>query len=345
MTIDQNISLNSYSTMRLGGKALYFTELHNKQDVEEAAWWAEEHQVPLLIIGGGSNVIFTDEGYHGLVAHNMLTGITIADEAKDTVTIDIQAGHDWDAVVAFAVERQLYGIECLSLVPGSAGATPVQNVGAYGQEIADTFVSLTAYDRDLHEWVEIHKDQCNFSYRKSIFNTTKKGRYIITSIRLALKRASQEKPLYRALQDYLDAHSIAKRDAQTIRDAVIAIRQNKLPDPKIVANNGSFFHNPLVATEQVAELLKDYPEMPHFPVNEQQEKLPAAWLIDQIGFKGKRAHGIYVSDKQPLVLINETASSSDDLLAMRDEIIVAVKEKFDITLHQEPELITPLETD
>lgn len=341
MTIDQNIPLNTYSTMRLGGNALYFTELNSKQDIEEAAWWAEEHQVPLLVIGGGSNIIFTDEGYKGLVAHNKLVGIAIVKEDEDTVLIEAQAGQDWDEVVAFTVEKQLYGIECLSLIPGSVGATPVQNVGAYGQEIADTFVSLTAYDRDLHEWVEMGKEECKFGYRRSIFNTTHKGRYIIASVRYLLHRTPQEKQHYRALQDYLDAHNITARDAQTIRNAVIDIRQNKLPDPKITANNGSFFHNPIVTAEKISELLKKYPEMPHFPVTEAQEKIPAAWLIDQAGFKGKRGHGIYVSDKQPLVLINESASSTKDLLAMRDDIIAAVKDKFGVTLHQEPELVTP----
>jgi UDP-N-acetylmuramate dehydrogenase len=143
------------------------------------------------------------------------------------------------------------------------------------------------------------------------------------------------------LQDYLDAHNIIQRDAGTIRKAVIAIRQNKLPDPKVAANNGSFFHNPIVSSAAVAELLKKYPEMPHFSVNTEQEKIPAAWLIDQAGFKGVRAHGIYVSDKQPLVLINETASSTKDLLTMRDEIITSVKKKFGISLQQEPELVTP----
>lgn len=337
--MQHDVPLNQYSTMRLGGAAEFFTELTSHQDVEDAAEWAEEQALPLLVIGGGSNVIFPDSGIHGIVAINKLMGVTVVDEDDTTVTFTIGSGENWDDFVAKAVAMQLYGVECLSLIPGTVGATPVQNVGAYGQEIADTFVSLEAYDRISHAWVKLDKQQCGFAYRKSIFNSTQKGRYIITAVHLQLFKAPQPRPLYRALQDYLDAKHIKKRDGATIRDAVIAIRSSKLPDPQKIANNGSFFHNAIVSNQKLTQLLANYPEMPHFPAGEQESKIPTAWLIDQVGYKGKRAHGIYVSEKQPLVLINESATSTDELLAMRNEIIAAVKEKFDITIHQEPELV------
>jgi UDP-N-acetylmuramate dehydrogenase len=230
----------------------------------------------------------------------------------------------------------LTGIEAMSAIPGTAGAAPIQNVGAYGQEIADTLISLQAYDTENDSFVTLQNVDCGFSYRHSIFRGQAAGRYVVTAITIQLYKASPQPPFYKAIEDYFAANNITLFTPQIIRDAVINIRANKLPDPKITPNTGSFFKNALIEDWQLRELRNEYPDMPSYDMPDGNFKIPTGWLIEQTGLKGKTLHGMRVHDKNALVLINESASSYSDLAAARDEISGAVRDKFRITIEQEP---------
>lgn len=340
MQIHQNVPLAQYSTMRLGGTAAYLVEVHARQEVADAVAWAVEHQAPPIMIGGGSNIVWRDEGFPGLVIVNKISGYEDYAEDETNHYVTIGAGEDWDSVVARSVQAGFTGIECLSLVPGTAGATPIQNVGAYGQEIAETLVSVEAYDVHERTLINIPNEQCAFGYRTSRFKTTDRGRFFITGITLHLMHQNPLPPFYVSLENYLIQHEIHEYTPQTIRDAVIAIRQAKLPDPKTIANNGSFFANPVIDSGMLVQLRAEFPEMPSWP-NEKGAKLPAAWLIEHAGFKDfhDAETGMATWPNQPLVLVNEHAKSTADLLNFKQKIIETVQQKFHVTLEQEPELL------
>lgn len=337
MQIQEHVRLADYSTMRLGGAAQALATVHTRDELLEALAWAESHSLPTLMLGGGSNVIFSN-GYAGLVIVNQIAGFEVIEKNNASVTIRVGAGENWDSVVARTVDMGLSGIEKLSFIPGTAGATPVQNVGAYGAEIADVFVELEAYDLKTRDFVTLDKSACQFSYRNSIFKATDDRRYIITSITLQLSTSAPTPPFYDALQKYLDEHNIREYSVGAIREAVIAIRTIKLPDPKKIANTGSFFKNPIIAQADFARIEAKHPDIPHWQVGE-KVKIPAGWLIDKTGLKGYRAHGMKVYQHNALVFVNESAESYDDLAAFRQEVIDRVREEFGVTLEQEPELI------
>lgn len=336
--ITTDVSLRDYSTMRLGGTATALAKVHSKDDLLEALAWAEQRHLPILLLGDGSNVIFSD-GYDGLVILNRLHGFELVAEDERSATLRIGAGEGWDDVVKRSVDMNLSGIEKLSLVPGTTGATPVQNVGAYGAEIAEVFVELEAYDLQQKQFVTLHKNDCQFSYRNSIFKSPKNRRYIITSVTLRLSKLPPQPPFYESLQRYLNEHSITTYTPQIIREAVIAIRNSKLPNPKIIANTGSFFKNPIILAQQADELLSRYPDTPHWPTKDGRVKISAGWLINQAGLKNYRAHGMKIYEKNALVFVNDSAESYDDLAAFRQEIVDKVHQKFGVILEQEPELL------
>lgn len=341
MKIRQDVPLKDHSTMRLGGVAAFLTEVSTRQEVEEAVRWAESNNLPILMIGSGSNIVWRDEGFPGLIVVNIIKHFETQHEDEQNVYLNIGAGEHWDAVVARAVRMGLTGIEALSLIPGTAGATPVQNVGAYGQEIADTLTAVEAYDTKTKSFVTLRGADCAFGYRSSRFKTTDRGRFLITSITLHLVRGSMQPPFYGALQNYLDEHSISDYSPASIRQAVIAIRSSKLPDPAKVANNGSFFGNPVITEDAFSHLQVAYPNMPHWPAGPGKYKIPAAWLVEQAGFKGVHdaETGMGTWPVHALVLVNEHAQTTGQLLAFRQKILDAVKQKFDISLEQEPELL------
>jgi UDP-N-acetylmuramate dehydrogenase len=336
MDIHTNIPLKNYTTMRLGGNARFMTEVHTASEVAEVCKNASSQHLPIFILGGGSNIIVRDEGFDGIVVRNKIPGFEVVSSGAGRVTIKIGAGENWDEVVRRTVEMNLTGIEALSAIPGTAGAAPVQNIGAYGQEIAETLLSLEAYDVQTDSVVTLHNDDCGFSYRHSIFRGEATGRYVILNITLQLYTAAPQPPFYAAVQDYLDAHTITIFTAQTIRDAVMAIRADKLPDPTVTPNTGSFFKNAIIEDWQLADLKKDYPDIPTYDMPGGRFKIPTGWLIEQTGLKGKTLHGMRVHDKNALILINESATSYGDLAHARDEIKGAVRDKFRITIEQEP---------
>jgi UDP-N-acetylmuramate dehydrogenase len=341
LTIAEDVALREYSTMRLGGTAAYAMAVSDRISLMRALDWARERGLPILMIGSGSNIVWKDEGFPGLLLVNRFSRREVFEEDTGDLYLTVGAGDNWDDTVAYSVSQGLTGIECLSFIPGTCGATPIQNVGAYGQEIADVLVTVEAFDMQSGEFVTLRASDCGFGYRTSRFKTTDRGRFFITAITMHLRRAEPKQPFYRALQKYLDDHAITTYTPQVLRDAVITIRSSKLPDPREVANNGSFFANPIVEEGDFVQIAAGYEDPPHWPTDDGRIKLSAAWLIETAGFKDHHdpATGMGTWPSQPLVLVNEHAKSTADLMKYRQAIVDKVKEKFGVTLQQEPELL------
>ncbi|HVX47771.1 MAG TPA: UDP-N-acetylmuramate dehydrogenase [Candidatus Saccharimonadales bacterium] len=342
MNPQQNVSLAEYSTMGLGGAAAYLLEVRDRMVVAEAYAWARSRSLPILMIGGGSNIVWRDEGFPGLVLVNKIGGFETYEEDETSVYLTIGAGENWDQVVERSVTAGLTGIEALSLIPGTAGATPVQNVGAYGQEISETLVSVEAFDTQAGQLINIPAADCAFGYRTSRFKVTDHGRFFITSLTLHLTKGNPMPPFYAAVQAYFDKQSVTDYTPAALREAVVAIRSAKLPDPALVHNTGSFFANPIIDEYNLRRMQEAYTSVPYWETEQPGKvKISAAWLIDQAGLKGihDQATGMATWPTQPLVLINEHAHSTADLLAFKQKIIDTVQKKFGVTLQQEPELL------
>lgn len=328
--------------MGLGGAAAYLVEVTSRMEVLEALSWAQTRGLPMVMIGGGSNIIWGDQGYPGLVLVDKIFGYQVFEEDETNVYLTLGSGEPWDYVVERSVAAGLTGIEALSLIPGSAGATPIQNVGAYGQEISQTLTTIEAFDTQARDFVTIPGSDCGFGYRLSRFKSIDRGRFYITGITLHLTKGNPQPPFYGVLQTYLEAAKITEYTPTVIRQAVIAVRSSKLPDPAVVRNTGSFFANPIVTEEQFTYLAENYDPVPHWSVGTGSVKLSAAWLIEKAGFKDIHdpETGMATWAKQPLVIVNEHARSTADLLAFKQKIVDGVEAKFNITLMQEPELIS-----
>lgn len=335
MEIRTGISLKKYTTMQLDGEARFLAPVTSVNEVISVYRNAKAKNLPIFVLGGGSNVVVRG-AYNGLIILNRIKGFEVLADDRSYATIKIGAGEIWDEVVRRTVEMGLRGIEAMSAIPGTAGAAPVQNVGAYGQEIADTLVSLEAYDTEKDEIVTLTAEECHFSYRDSIFRNTAAGRYCIVSITIRLQHGQPQPPFYDSLQRYLDEHSISIITLQAVRDAVIAIRAEKLPDPAVLPNTGSFFKNAIIDKWKLTELQKQFPTIPFHEMPENQFKIPSGWLIQQTGLKGKLLHGMRVYEKNALVLVNESAGTYENLAAAREEIIQTVYDMFQIQLVQEP---------
>jgi len=341
MDVLNDVSLADFSTMRLGGKATHAAEIHDRNELTQAVTWGVNEQLPIMMIGSGSNIVWKDEGFQGLLLINKVKRFEIFEEDETNSYVTIGSGELWDSAVERTVQAGLTGIEALSLIPGTTGATPVQNVGAYGQEISQTLVSVEAYDMQTRNFVNIPAMDCAFAYRTSRFKTTDHGRFFITAITLHLTKGSPQPPFYPSVQTYFEQNGITSPTPQNLREAVIAIRSAKLPDPAVVANNGSFFANPVIDAGTFATLRADFPEIPHWDVGGDQVKLSAAWLIEQAGFKDyhDQETGMATWPTQPLVFVNEHAKSTADLIKFRDKILATIQSRFGITLVQEPELL------
>ena len=336
MDIHTNIPLKNLTTMRIGGPSRYFAEAHDPAELQAIYKDATSKQVPVFVIGGGSNLIAHDEGYTGLVVRIKILGFEVIADDLNTTTIKIGAGENWDSVVKRTVDMRLTGIEAMSSIPGTAGAAPVQNVGAYGQETSEVLVSLEAYDSHNDTFVVLQNEECEFAYRHSMFRGSQQGRYVITSITIKLSKSLPAPPFYEALQKYLDEHAVATYTHQVIRDAVMAIRADKLPDPVVKPSAGSFFKNAIIETWQLNELKATYPDIKAFAMGDEKHKVYTGWLIEKLGYKGQLIHGMRVNEKNCLVLINESATGYSDLAAARDEIIGKIRDTFRIQVEQEP---------
>lgn len=336
MNIRENVNLSSLTTMRLGGPAKYAIEVESKKDVEDAYAFAAEYHLPVHILGGGANSIGRDEGYDGVIILNKIKGVNL-EKSSDELILTAGGGEIWDDLSRLSAEQGYTGIEAMAKIPGTAGAAPVQNIGAYGQEIKDTLVSVETFDVEDNKWITIPASDMDFAYRKSIFNSSAKGRYFIAEIKLKLKKGELKGELYRSLQAYLDEHHITDRLPLTIYNAVSAIRDFKLPDPDVEASSGSFFKN-LVLTPDEAKLAETK-GIPIFTMPDGTLQINTGFLIEQAGLKGKVFHGMRVSDKAALILINDSAKSFSDLEAAKSEIQAIVKDKYGYDITMEPEII------
>lgn len=338
MQILENISLRPYHTFGVKNKARYFTTVHTPGD------WLELHRLgwlrgKFLVLGGGSNVLFTGD-YPGLVIHNQLRGITVEEPDHTVVILTAMAGEPWHGLVMYAVANGWGGIENLSLIPGLVGAAPIQNIGAYGVELKDVFVSLQAFNMGSGEIKTFDHAACSFGYRNSVFKGALKGKYVILSVSLRLSKEHVFETSYGAIRETLQKMGIQELSVKAISDAVISIRQSKLPDPAILGNAGSFFKNPTLEAGEVSALLARHPAMPHFAAEGGLVKVPAAWLIEQCGWKGKRVGDTGCHAQQALVIVNYGNASGAEIWAHARKVQASVLEKFGILLEPEVQVIS-----
>lgn len=328
--------------MRLGGNAAFLTQISSEDELLEAFSFAAEKKLDTHVVGGGSNSIFSAQGFDGLIIVNKIAGISEAAK-DDSLELTIGAGEDWDDIVALSVERGFFDIAALSLIPGTVGAAPVQNIGAYGQQISDSLVSVRAYNVEAKEFITIERADCNFSYRHSRFNTSDKNKYVITSVKLRFSRKNISPPFYADVSRYFAEHDIDEDFVapRQLREAVSTVRVIKLPDPANVANCGSFFKNPVISQAEFEGLQAKFPELNAHQTDDGDLKLYGAQLIELCGLKDfhDSQTGMATWKNQALVLVNESAKTANDLLAFKTKIIEAVEAKFGITLVQEPELV------
>lgn len=291
-----------------------------------------------MVLGGGSNILFT-RNWLGLIAHMAIPGIEIIGEDSDHVQVAVGAGENWHSLVIWAVDQGYGGIENLSLIPGTVGAAPMQNIGAYGVEIKDVFHSLEALELKTGKVVRFYREDCLFGYRTSLFKTEQKGNYIITRVFFTLNKNHSLNTSYGAIEETLGEKGIDNPTIKDVSDAVISIRQSKLPDPAVIGNAGSFFKNPVVEKAHYEALEALHPEIPHYKISEKEEKIPAGWLIEQCGWKGHRNGEIGVHDKQALVLVNHGLGKGIDIRKLAMEIMRSVKDEFQIELEPEVNMV------
>lgn len=334
--LQESAELSGLNSLRVSASARYFWRIGNLDALRQALSWAREHQQDTLVLGGGSNLVFAGD-FNGLVMRVELAGRYWEKVDETGATLVLGAGENWHDAVLYAARAGYRGIENLALIPGTAGAAPVQNIGAYGVELCDTLVSVTALDRESGELVRLDNGQCDFAYRDSLFKRSP-GRYVITDIRLRLSRSKPLQLGYRDLEDYLEGRSPAELDALAVAEAVMAIRRRKLPDPGIIPNAGSFFKNPVVSVRKFSELRAAYPDLVAYPQGE-AVKLAAAWLIDQCGWKGYRNARVGVHNRQALVLINHSEGRGQDILGLAEEIRQSVKARYGVALEIEPGIV------
>ena len=346
MTIQENVPLAPLTTLQVGGSARYFAELRREDDVREAAQFAKTRTLPLFVLGGGSNLVVADSGWPGLVLRVAIGGITTqtTDASANSVLFSVGAGVNWDDLVAQAVVQNCAGVECLSGIPGSVGGTPVQNVGAYGQEVSDTIESVRALDLKQDRIVVLPNPACGFRYRTSIFNTAERGRYIILRVNYRLKRGGAPSLKYVDLQKHFAERKTPPSLAET-REAVREIRRSKgmliVPGDDDCRSAGSFFKNPVLSEAQFKDLAERAEskglEIPSYPALDAQRKVSAAWLVEHSGFsKGYAAGPAGISHKHALALINRGDAKASDIVGLKDEIQHGVQKAWGILLEPEP---------
>ncbi|HUR99662.1 MAG TPA: UDP-N-acetylmuramate dehydrogenase [Pyrinomonadaceae bacterium] len=337
INIQENISLGPLTTLKVGGPARFFVRTEDEAQVIEAFEYARQKDLEVFVLGGGSNILVSDDGFDGLVIQIGLRGITI-----DGSSVTAAAGEDWDAFVALCVGKSLAGLECLSGIPGMVGGTPVQNVGAYGQEVSESITSVRCFDRTCRDVVELINSECGFSYRRSIFNSTDSGRYVVLAVTYDLRQNGAPKIAYKDLKEHFSDREPTLAET---RDAVLAIRRAKsmvidVGDPNS-RSAGSFFKNPIVEKRELDEIAASFGEnVPHFPANDGMVKIPAAWLIEHSGFsKGYRLGNAGISTKHSLALVNLGGASASEIISLKEKIQAGVQQKFGILLRPEPVFI------
>ena len=337
MKIQENISLKPFTTFGIDKKAKFFTAVETLDELKAALLAAKEKQLTVFILGGGSNILLTRD-IEGLVIKLEIKGINLVKEDGDQLWVEVGAGEMWHELVLHSIAEDWAGLENLSLIPGTVGASPMQNIGAYGVEIKDVFDSLQAMHRETLEMQSFDAEACRFGYRESVFKQTFKDQFVITSVTFRLSKTPNFHLEYGAIRDVLAANDIDQPSIRAISDAVIQIRQSKLPDPKEIGNAGSFFKNPTIPNAQFDALKASYPSIPGYPSAE-GVKVAAGWLIEQTGWKGKRIGEVGVHAKQALVLVNYGGGTGEEIKKLSEQIQASVYDKFGVQLQAEVNFI------
>jgi UDP-N-acetylmuramate dehydrogenase len=340
----EEVPLAPYTTFQIGGPARWFAEAASEDDIAAGVAFAGDRKLPLFVLGGGSNLLVSDAGFPGLVLHVALRGISSSHEL-DRPIVSAGAGEDWDGLVAHAVAADCAGVECLSGIPGTVGGTPVQNVGAYGQEVSQTIVTVRAFDRKTAQFLDLPASACGFSYRRSIFNSTQRERYVVSRVDYALRKNGPANFVYADLARYFATRNMTSPSLAEVRDAVRAIRQQKgmliVPGDADCRSAGSFFKNPVVPVTVLDSLAQqlgvERKSIPAYPAQDGEVKLSAAWLIERAGYqKGYALGNAGISSRHTLALINRGGASAADVLALRDKVTETIASRFAIRLEPEP---------
>jgi UDP-N-acetylmuramate dehydrogenase len=340
MKIQKNIRLDKYTTFKIGGPAKYFAVVSIVEDIQEAIIFANENKLPILIIGGGSNLIPSDKGFKGLVIKNELTGMCLVKETKSSAFVESAGGESWSAFVNYCVERGYYGLENLFLIPGTVGAAPIQNIGAYGVEFKDYCHQVQVISLKTGKLRNLSAVECRFGYRDSIFKNRYKDKWMVVSVTVKLGKRARFNLEYGAIKEKLAEKKIKDPSARELVEVIMEIRNSKLPNPALIPNAGSFFKNPEISAKEFSTLKKYYPDLKSFPGSRSGSfKVPAGWLIEQCGFKGKDVGKVGVYEKQALILVNRGGATQKQVIALSDKIIKKVYKKFKIELEREVNIL------
>ena len=337
MNIQENISLKPYNTFGIEASSKLFSDFNSVRELQEILDSPYKTE-PRLVLGGGSNILLT-QNFNGLTLRNNLKGIEVVKEDDSHVWVKSQGGENWHDFVLWCIDNNFAGIENMSLIPGSVGASPMQNIGAYGVEIKDVFEELEALNIETLKVEKFSHSDCNFGYRESVFKRVLKNKYIITSVTYILNKKPNFNTSYGAIETELENMKIQDLSIKAISDAVINIRSSKLPDPKEIGNSGSFFKNPVIDNKLFEQVKANHPEVANYPAGEGKTKLAAGWLIDQAGWKGKTINNYGVHKKQALVLVNYGGATGQEIYNLSTEIIESIKEKYGIELEREVNII------
>ena len=338
MNIIENYPLLKLNTFGIDIKAKYFTSINTINELIEVTKTNVFKDLELLILGGGSNILFTKD-FDGLVILNNIKGKEIIDQNQQSIFLKIGAGENWHELVMYCVDNGWGGIENLSLIPGNTGTAPMQNIGAYGVEIKETFIELEALEISSGKIVKFNNSDCEFGYRESVFKNKMKNQYIILNITLELKKNPVLNINYGDVKAILESQNIKNPGIKEVSNAIISIRQSKLPDPKKIGNSGSFFKNPIVSLNQLELIKKKYPNVVNYEINENEFKIAAGWLIERAGWKGKKFNNYGIHEKQALVLVNYGLANGMEIFELSEKIILDIKDKFGIKLEREVNII------
>ena len=338
MTIQYGASLQEYNTFGVNAQAKVLAAFKSTEDLKTLLTKKDFESLPRLILGGGSNLLFTND-FQGLVLKNEIPGINCIDEDENHYYIKAGAGENWHQFVLYCLEKKWAGLENLSLIPGNVGASPMQNIGAYGVEIKDRFHSLEAFNLKTLEIETFNREACKFGYRESVFKNSYKDQYIITSVTYSLLKEPRVNISYGAIASELRERGISNPTIKDVSDVVIHIRNSKLPNPAELGNAGSFFKNPIVSQKTFERLNAENSEIPHYPMNDGSIKLAAGWLIEQAGWKGIKVGNCGMHKKQALVLVNYGAATGEEIFNHSETVLHSVKEKFGVTLEREVNII------
>ena len=339
MIIQENIPLAAYTTFKIGGPARFFCVALNERDLLEAVKFAKGKELPIFILGGGSNILISDDGFSGLVIKVELKGIIYRELDHGAVAVSASAGEIWDDLVGETVSRGLYGLENLSAIPGTVGASPVQNIGAYGVEVSNSIESIKVLDTEQMKIVELSKSDSRFAYRDSVLKC-EKGRYIVIGVNFELNKRGKLNTDYKDIREYFSRRNVSEPNISEVRQAIIEIRQNKLPDWRKWGTAGSYFKNPVITADKFKELKNKYPKLPGFPESDGQVKLSLGWILDKVCRAGGMKYGkAQVYEKQALVLVTMPGATATDVVGLSRELIKLVKDKAGIEIEGEVEWV------